>query len=170
MVKNEMKWIQTHTTQRMNYYQSIKDSELPDDALLLLSDYMKAIPYLMPHNRESRANVLRHPDLHLDNVFVDPTTCKITCIVDWQGASVAPLFYHSCVPRMFRHNGPVREGWVVPACPEKFDTLGKDKKKKVNEYLENETLHKFYEAMVHKQAPRHWAVLKQLKNIQLKRN
>lgn len=154
----------------MNFYRSTKEPELPNDAVSLLSEYMKAVPHLVPQEHESKANVLWHPDLHLDNVFVDPTTCKITCIVDWQGATVAPLFYHSCVPRMFRQDGPVREGWVVPTRPENFDTLSEGEKKKVDEDLENEILHKFYEAMVNKRAPCHWAVLEQLKDVQLKRN
>ncbi|KAF7617594.1 hypothetical protein AFLA_006510 [Aspergillus flavus NRRL3357] len=32
------------------------------------------------------SNVLWHPDLHLDNVFVDPNTHEITSIIDWQSA------------------------------------------------------------------------------------
>ncbi|KAF3484064.1 uncharacterized protein GIQ15_03388 [Arthroderma uncinatum] len=170
MVKNETKWIHTHANPRMNYCRSMKEPELPDDAISLLSRYIKVAPYLIPQENEGKANVLWHPDLHLDNIFVDPTTCKITCIVDWQGAVVSPLFYRSCVPRMVRHNGAVRDGWVVPTRPENFDTLTDDEKKIIDANLESETLHKFYEAMVHKRAPRHWAVLAQIDDIKIKRN
>ncbi|EAS34769.1 uncharacterized protein CIMG_12901 [Coccidioides immitis RS] len=142
----------------MNYYVSLKDPELPDQALALLSKYLEATPYLVPSEPEAAANVLWHPDLHLDNIFVDPTTCKVTSIVDWQSTSIAPLFYQSCVPRMFRHGGPVREAWVVPSRPGNFNTLSMEEQTRVDQDLENGTIHKYYEAIVYRRAPYHWKV------------
>ncbi|OAX81715.1 hypothetical protein ACJ72_03935 [Emergomyces africanus] len=168
--KNEMAWIEAHASPRTNAFVSLKEPELPHHALSLLSKYIDATPYLVPNNHIASANVLWHPDLHLDNVFVDPVTYKITGIVDWQGASVAPLFYQSCVPRMFRHDGLVREGWVVPSRPDDFDTLSECEQRRVDEDLENETIHKYYEAKVCKHAPYHWEVLKDQRHVQLRRN
>ncbi|PKY04219.1 hypothetical protein P168DRAFT_297132 [Aspergillus campestris IBT 28561] len=113
--RNEIAWIQSHARPRMNYYRSSEDHELPSDGIALLTQYMNAAPYLVPQATDEAATfkVLWHPDLHLDNVFVDPATCEITCIVDWQSACVAPLFYQSDIPRMFQHAGPVREGWIL---------------------------------------------------------
>ncbi|QVM10341.1 hypothetical protein D8B26_005001 [Coccidioides posadasii str. Silveira] len=145
--KNEMAWVKGHASPRMNYYVSLKDPELPDQALTLLSKYLEPTPYLVPSEPEAAANVLWHPDLHLDNIFVDPTTCKITSIVDWQSTSIAPLFYKSCVPRMFRHDDPIREAWVVPSRPDNFNTLSMEEGTGVDQDLENETIHKYYEAM-----------------------
>lgn len=84
--------------------------------------------------------------------------------MDWQSACVAPLFYQSGVPRMFRHLGPVREGWIVPERPEDFDDLSEDEQMKIDNYLKSESIHKYYEAQAYERAPRHWAVLKQ-KNV-----
>ncbi|KAL2368629.1 hypothetical protein RJZ57_006990, partial [Blastomyces gilchristii] len=42
---------------------------------------------------EGSPSVLWHPDLHLNNVFVDPESHEITYIVDWQSAAVVPLFF-----------------------------------------------------------------------------
>ena len=158
-----MAWIKSHTRARRNYYRPTKDPELPEDGLALLTQYMKVAPHLVPQSTDEAAisKVLWHPDLHLDNVFVDPDTHKITSIVDWQSACVAPLFYQSNVPRMFRHPRPVREGWVVPERPEIFDTLKESEKKIIDDDVESETIHKYYEAQVYKRAPRHWAVLRQ---------
>ncbi|DAA74469.1 TPA_exp: Uncharacterized protein A8136_3436 [Trichophyton benhamiae CBS 112371] len=147
MGENEIAWINRHASPRINAYISLKDPELPDHALNLLTKYLDAILYLIPHDPAPCANILWHPDLHLDNVFVDPTTCEITGIVDWQGARIAPLFYQSCIPRMFRHNGPVREGWIVPSRPENFDTLTPEEQSQLDRNLEKETVHKYYEAM-----------------------
>jgi hypothetical protein len=120
-------------------------------------------PYLVPPptTESGYTNILWHPDLHLDNIFVDPGTHQITHIIDWQSACVAPLFYQSCIPRLYRHPGPVREGWTVPARPEGFEDLSESEKKRIDDNLESETLNKYYEAQVCKRAPRHWEVLQQ---------
>ncbi|KAK2805490.1 hypothetical protein FQN51_000316 [Onygenales sp. PD_10] len=169
---NEMAWIQKRASPRFNYYASLKESEFPDQSLALLSKYLQVSPYLVPYgdDPEAVANVLWHPDLHLDNVFVDPTTCQITSIIDWQSASIAPLFYQSCVPRMFRHDGPVREGWAVPERPDDFDSLSEEEQKQMDQNLESERMHKFYEVMVYKHVPGHWEVLERHRAFQLKRN
>lgn len=82
MVNNEISWIKKHACPRTNYYVSLKDSDLPEQALSVLSKYPEVAPYLIPNDPKSTANVLWHPDLHLDNVFVDPATCEITSIID----------------------------------------------------------------------------------------
>ncbi|PLB44433.1 hypothetical protein P170DRAFT_417061 [Aspergillus steynii IBT 23096] len=161
--RNEIAWIKAHAHPQMNHHRSLRDPERPVDGLALLSQYMNVAPYLVPppSDEPARSIVLWHPDLHLDNVFVDPDTHEITCIVDWQSACAAPLFYQSSVPRMFRHHRPVREGWVVPERPENYDCLVEDEQKMIDNDLESETLHKYYEALVLKRAPRHWSVLQQ---------
>ncbi|KAK2748573.1 hypothetical protein FQN57_000708 [Myotisia sp. PD_48] len=161
--RNEITWIKAHATPRMNYFRSSQEHELPSDGLNLLNQYMDVAPYLIPPPTDEAASskVLWHPDLHLDNMFVDPDTHKISCIVDWQSACIAPLFYQSGIPRMFRHSRPVREDWEVPERPENFDSLPEDGRRKVDHDLESEIIHKYYEAQVYKRAPRHWAVLQQ---------
>ncbi|KAE8408302.1 phosphotransferase enzyme family protein [Aspergillus pseudonomiae] len=159
--RNEIAWIKSHACPRMNYYRSDQEHELPDDGVALLTKYMDVAPYLIPSpiNETAMSKVIWHPDLHLDNVFIDPDTYEITSIVDWQSACIAPLFYQSGVPRMFRHPGPVREGWVVPERPGNFDTLSEDERRMIDKNLESETIHKYYEAQVYKRAPSHWDVL-----------
>ncbi|RAH85138.1 hypothetical protein BO86DRAFT_386666 [Aspergillus japonicus CBS 114.51] len=161
--RNEISWVKAHARPRMNYYRSASDPELPEDGLHLLRQYMKVAPFLVPSSNDEAAssNVLWHPDLHLDNVFVDPLTHTITDIIDWQSACVAPLFYQSHVPRMFRHPGPVQEGWAVPERPDNFDTLSAEDQENITNDHESQIIHKYYEALVYKRAPRHWAVLEQ---------
>ncbi|KAJ5511951.1 Aminoglycoside phosphotransferase [Penicillium expansum] len=158
---NEIAHIKSHTVPRMNYYRSLKTEENPEDGLALLTKYMKVASYLIPRSPNGAAsnNVLMHPDLHLDNIFIDPETLKITGIVDWQSACVAPLFYHADVPRMCTHHGPLQEGWVVPERPEDFDSLSAEEQRKIDNDLESQILHKYYEAQVYKRSPRHWSVL-----------
>lgn len=104
-----MAWIESHAVPRMNYYRSSQSKELPEDGLALLKKYIDVAPHFVPPptDESGYANVLWHPDLHLDNIFVDPDTHQITRIVDWQSACVAPLFYQSGIPRLCRYPGPV---------------------------------------------------------------
>ncbi|OJJ37932.1 hypothetical protein ASPWEDRAFT_39644 [Aspergillus wentii DTO 134E9] len=159
--RNEISWIEKHAKPRMNYHRSSQSPENPGDGLALLKQYMDVAPYLVPTDKAASSNILWHPDLHLDNVFVNPDTHTITRIVDWQSACVAPLFYQSSVPRMFRHTGPVAEGWVVPQRPEDFESLSDEEQNKIDADLESQIIHKYYEAQVYKRAPLHWAVLQQ---------
>lgn len=168
--RNEIAYIESHAIPRMNYYRSIKTKEYPEDGLALLDKYMKVAPYLAPQltngagsEEAPSSNVLMHPDLHLDNIFVDPETLQVTRIVDWQSARVAPLFYHADVPRMCAHRGPLQEGWGVPERPEDFDSLSVEEQRKIDNDLESQILHKYYEAQVYKRAPRYWSVLKNMR-------
>ncbi|KAJ5100798.1 hypothetical protein N7456_006850 [Penicillium angulare] len=105
----------------------------------------------------------RGPYLHLDNIFVDPKTCQITCILDWRSSCVAPLFYNSGVPRLCGNSWPVREGWVIPERPDNFESLSEDEQRRIDDDLESETLYRYYEAQVYKRASHHWTVLRQPK-------
>ncbi|KAF9736412.1 hypothetical protein PMIN07_008230 [Paraphaeosphaeria minitans] len=160
---NEVSWIRNSAKPRMNYYRSSKHLELPEDALELLAKYEQVASFLVPstNNESAAANTLWHPDLHLDNVFVDPVSHRITGIVDWQSATVAPLFYQSGVHRAFRHYKSVQEGWVMPKKPENFDNLDPNEQKQIDQDLESETIHKYYELQTMKRAPLHWDVLQQ---------
>ncbi|KAJ5380208.1 uncharacterized protein N7496_002636 [Penicillium cataractarum] len=81
---NEWMWVKAHAVPRLNYYRPNRSKELPEDGVLLLEKYMNIFPLSCPQpsDESSSANVLWYPDLHLDNIFVDPDTCQITHIVD----------------------------------------------------------------------------------------
>ncbi|KAL3443391.1 phosphotransferase enzyme family protein [Aspergillus insuetus] len=161
---NEIAWIREHAIPRINQYRSLDPFETPANGIALLTQYMNTAAYLVPPltedpNDVARSNVLWHPELQLDNVFIDPRTHRITSIVDWQSARVAPLFYQSSIPPMFKYSGPVSEGWAVPERPADFASLSAAEKVKIDRDLEAETLHKLYESLVYKRSARHWSVL-----------
>ncbi|KMU75993.1 CCR4 protein [Coccidioides immitis RMSCC 3703] len=64
--------------------------------------YLDAVKFLALTDTESSGNVLSYLDLYFDNVFVNPETHQITRIADWQGVTVALLFFHTDVPTVFR--------------------------------------------------------------------
>lgn len=84
----------------MNYHRSMEYPETPDDYIALLEKYMALAPLLAPTPTSEQLNRISHPDLHLDNIFVDPETYCITSIIDWQQTAVAPAFLQRSYPQM----------------------------------------------------------------------
>ncbi|ODM17447.1 hypothetical protein SI65_07122 [Aspergillus cristatus] len=109
---NELAWVESYAVPRMNYPRSMKDQELLEDGLTLLTQYLHMAPYLIPRTADEASSVLWHPHLQLKDVFVDPETYKITSIVDWQSACVAHLFYQSDMPRFCQYLGRMRRAGI----------------------------------------------------------
>lgn len=168
---NEKCWIRSNAQPRMNYYRSLEDFEQPDDALALLAKYEKIASFLGPPSNHisARNNTLWHPDLHLDNIFIDPVSHKIIGIIDWQAATVAPMFYQSGVHRAFRHYKHVRQGWVIPEKPAHYDALSPGEQKQIDKDLESETIHKYYELQTMRHVPLHWTVLQEPSFLKIKK-
>lgn len=83
----------------MNYYRSLDDPETPGDYISLLERYIAVAPYITSKTQDL-PNRITHPDLHLDNIFIDPDTNRITGIIDWQRASVSPVLFQRVFPQM----------------------------------------------------------------------
>ncbi|KAF2463885.1 kinase-like protein [Lindgomyces ingoldianus] len=94
---NEIQWAKAYAKPRINPYRSFESPESPDEYISLLERYLQLVPHLLPG--PSRTS-LSHPDLHLDNIFVDPGTKQITRIIDWQSASVSEPFFQHKIPRL----------------------------------------------------------------------
>ena len=156
-----MSFLKAHGKSRMNYYRSATERETPSQGISLLEKYLQISSSLVPPSstEDIHAPTLWHPDLHLDNVFVDPETLKITGIIDWQGTSILPFYFHAGVPRMFNHPGPLLEGWAISERPEDYDDLETTEKARIDNMRDSETCHKFYEAQTRLKNPRHSAAL-----------
>jgi hypothetical protein len=162
MAENETKFIQAHARPRMNYARSLTEPESPDEMLDLLDRYLQLAPAMVPpqSSDDTHSPTLWHPDLHLDNVFVDPKSKQITRVIDWQSAAVLPFFYQCGVATMFKHQGLVSDDMTVwPKRPENYHSLEHDEKEMVDNLIGSECLHKYYLAITHNKNPRHWAAL-----------
>ncbi|KAH6721582.1 kinase-like domain-containing protein [Leptodontidium sp. MPI-SDFR-AT-0119] len=159
MAENETKFIQAHARPRMNYARSLTEPESPDEMLDLLDRYLQLAPAMVPQpSDDTHAPTLWHPDLHLDNVFVDPESKQITRVIDWQSAAVLPFFYQCGIPTMFKHQGPVSEDMTVwPKRPENYHNLEQDEKLMIDSLIGSECLNKYYLAITHNKNPRNWA-------------
>jgi hypothetical protein len=148
----------------MNHARSLTEPELPKDMLDLLNQYLRLAPAMVPPPpltaEDTHSSTLWHPDPHLDNVFVDPKSKKITNVIDWQGAAALPFFYQCGVPTMFRHRGAVSNDLTIwPKRPDNYDSLEEDEKEEIDNLIKSECLHKCYLAITRKKNPRHWAAL-----------
>jgi hypothetical protein len=169
MATNETQFIKTHARPRMNYHRSSTEPELPEEVLYLLDRYLQLSPAMVPPlgTDDTHSPTLWHPDLHLDNVFVDPESKQITRIIDWQSAAIMPFFYQCGISRMFKHPGPVADGWALSELPEDYDSLSQSEKAKIDSDRNSEACHKYYEAETKSKNPRHWAALR-LENVDVR--
>jgi hypothetical protein len=99
----------------------------------LLDYYDKLVPYICP-SQANCISVLHHPDLRLENIFVDPKEFKITSIIDWQGTCALPLFKQIGYPPFLSNNGNgVSKLRELSKLPSNFDSLDADEKEQIKE-------------------------------------
>ncbi|KAL4950825.1 kinase-like domain-containing protein [Aspergillus filifer] len=98
---NEIQWAKMHAQPRINYQRSQEEPETPDDYISLLQRYIGLAPNLVSDSSGiEHLNKLLHPDLHLDNIFINPQTNTITAIIDWQHISASPVCLLPIFPQM----------------------------------------------------------------------
>ncbi|TVY82477.1 Altered inheritance of mitochondria protein [Lachnellula suecica] len=98
---NEIQWTKTCAAAQMNYCRPVDTPELPEEYISLLERYLILVPHLAPiFPEELHSKTLCLRDLHLDNIFVDPDTKRITHIIDWQSTPVSEIFFQYRVPAM----------------------------------------------------------------------
>lgn len=90
----------------MNYQRSQEQPETPDDYISLIQRYIGLAADLVrdPLGIE-QSNKLIHPDLHLDNIFINPQTNRITSVIDWQHIAASPVCLHPLFPQMLEPSG-----------------------------------------------------------------
>lgn len=67
----------------------LRTTEAPSNAFLVI------LPQVCPHEESGKAIVLHHRDLNAGNILVDPTSYKVTGIVDWEMTRLAPTWMAS---------------------------------------------------------------------------
>ncbi|KAH7356964.1 hypothetical protein BKA65DRAFT_580178 [Rhexocercosporidium sp. MPI-PUGE-AT-0058] len=101
MGMNEIQWTKTCAGPQMNYCRPTDTPELPEEYISLLERYLTLVPHLAPiFQEELHSKTLCLRDLHLDNIFVDPDTKRITNIIDWQSTAVSEILFQYKAPSM----------------------------------------------------------------------
>lgn len=171
MAKNEISYVEQYAYPRMNFYKSSKHPELPSEAVSLLKRHVKIANALIPLHQtgtseELNSSTLWHPDMHLDNIFVNPKSGKISRLIDWQWSAVLPFCYHAGIPRAFKCPRPMLDGDRLSDLPSNYATLPLDEQTQISIMRQSEGCQKFYELETSHKNPRHWAALRSL-NLEL---
>ena len=145
---------------RRNLLFSKSETEiLPQEHLQLLHRYDSLVPYLAP--RQDTEPILRHPDLHLGNVFINPDTKQIVGIIDWQGAKILPVFIHTGYPPMVNNDGKRLSNPLVAPHPPDYTNVQEGHQKEFVQYNYIQQLaYHLYTAATGKFNPVHFRALR----------
>jgi hypothetical protein len=90
---------------------------------------MDVADYLLPEGDRSRPT-LWHWDIHAPNIFIRKD--RISCLIDWQGAWIGPLFLQARHPRLVEFKGE-----LITEVPQGYDDLeDEDEKLRIRTQVE----------------------------------
>ncbi|KAH9967393.1 phosphotransferase enzyme family-domain-containing protein [Russula dissimulans] len=122
-------------------------SEL-EDAIAAFESLLSILPdFLPPQAGNAETFSLYHDDISSNNILVDPTTHRITGIVDWECVSLQPSWEVARVPQLL--DGPeVDDGSPIPDAAPPPDQTADDFHKTLRDRLEQMLLRRvFYEEL-----------------------
>ncbi|KAJ5476250.1 Aminoglycoside phosphotransferase [Penicillium sp. IBT 31633x] len=126
-----------------------------------LKNFLKVAKVLSPKDKEISKPVLWHPDLHGDNIFVNPDQpTEILSIIDWQAVNLSPLFLQSRHPALIELEGPIPEELQSISLPENFDELGTEGQLEEKKLRAAQSLYKLYDIQMIRRCPEIAAALK----------
>ena len=109
-----------------------------------LFDYLKIAPHLVPKAEQLNAPTIRHPDLSPSNIFISDSG-DITGIIDWQHATILPIFLQAKIPKHFQNYGDDdSENFRRPKLAEDFVTITDSDKEIEMELYRRRQMHYFY--------------------------
>lgn len=122
--------------------------------LKALQLYLAIAKSLLPVDRSIASSCLWHPDLHQENIFVNPENpSEIVAIIDWQSTELAPLFNQVRQPYFLDYEGPLTQGLERPELPSNYDQLDDASQKKAMSLYLSQILSTMYRILLHNDAP-----------------
>ena len=103
--------------------------QLPSYHVENLKRYVDIASSLVPRNPSLSRFCIRHPDLQQNNIIVSrspDSDCKVVGLIDWQHASILPMFLLAGVPQCLQnHDDGVSQSMAPPSLPENLDKLNR---------------------------------------------
>ena len=128
--------------------------------LKALHCYLDMIRYLLPTDQKISSAHLWHDDLHIANIFVDPSKpTKIVGLIDWQSTELSPLYFQARQPHIIDYVGPPVNGLERPQPREDLDKLEPSARGHAYTVYLQQSLCSLYNTLTHHQNPRLWAAL-----------
>ncbi|TVY87186.1 Altered inheritance of mitochondria protein, mitochondrial [Lachnellula willkommii] len=125
-----------------------------------LNCYLKLIKFLLPTDRSIASSHLWHGDLHVANIFVNPSNhTEIVGLIDWQSTELSPLYFHARQPHIIDYDGPPVHGLERPQPPKDTEQLDPNAKRHAKALYLQQSLCSLYNTLSHHQNPRLYAAL-----------
>lgn len=127
----ELAWLRAYGRPRFPFERAYRESTNyrlsdPSEHIALLEFYLKIAPELLPPDEFLRP-VLRHPDLQPNNIFVSDDF-DIVGLIDWQHASVLPVFLAAGIPKFFQNYDDPESLYFRPPPTPDLDDMDEEKK------------------------------------------
>ncbi|KAJ6587357.1 protein kinase subdomain-containing protein PKL CAK Fmp29 [Mycena sp. CBHHK59/15] len=121
----------------------------PSDHTKNLERYLLIAPSLVSKNSALRHFRIKHPDLQPSNVIVstssDSNELKIVGLLDWQHASILPMFLLAGIPgRLQNYDDPVSQALIPPSLPANIDELDQSEQNHAMELYHRRLVHFHY--------------------------
>ncbi|PLN78446.1 phosphotransferase family protein [Aspergillus taichungensis] len=169
----EITWLQEYGRPRFSFQRAYRESmdyrlSQPGDHIRSLKAYLKLAPNLLPSDGSLNRPLLRHPDLQPDNIFVSDDL-DIVGLIDWQHASVLPLFLNAGIPKNFQnYDDPESLVFRAPPRPD-LGGLDDEEKADVLEDFRRRHIHFFYLAFTQRFNEPHFRAMEQPTNMLTRR-
>ncbi|CCM02764.1 uncharacterized protein FIBRA_04872 [Fibroporia radiculosa] len=91
---------------------------------------------------------IRHPDPQQNNIIVSRSSgsdCKVVGLIDWQHASILPMFLLAGVPQCFQnHDDDVSQSMMPPSLPQNLDKLNRAERADEEYFYRRRLVHYHY--------------------------
>jgi hypothetical protein len=125
-----------------------------------LDCYSHLIIHIIPDDTSASSAHIWHSDLHVANIFVDPSErTNIVGIIDWQSTEMAPLYFQARQPHIIDYEGPPVYGLEQPQPPKDLEGLDESEKRKAETLHLQRSLCSLYNSVTHHQNPKLYAAL-----------
>ncbi|KAF2463766.1 uncharacterized protein BDR25DRAFT_244807 [Lindgomyces ingoldianus] len=128
--------------------------------LKALHCYLKLIRFLLPVDRTISSAHLWHGDLHVANIFVNPSEpTEVVGLIDWQSTELSPLYFHARQPHILDYDGPPVSNLERPQLPKDIEKLEATAKKQAETLYLQQSLCSLYNTLIHYKNPQLYAAL-----------
>ncbi|KAF2130129.1 hypothetical protein P153DRAFT_231335 [Dothidotthia symphoricarpi CBS 119687] len=164
--EKELAWVREYGRPRYPFHRQHREAfryEKQDPMIHAesLEEYLRVALHLVPTSPELNLPVLRHPDVQPNNVFVSEDY-KVTSLIDWQHATVLPLFLAAGIPNAFQNYGDAESRAFTPPHnpdPAHLDSLDDIERIQAQEEFRRRHVHFFYLGFTQRFNQRHWRAL-----------
>ncbi|RAK73131.1 phosphotransferase enzyme family protein [Aspergillus fijiensis CBS 313.89] len=168
----ELAWLRAYGRPRFPFERAYRESTNyrlsdPSEHIASLEFYLKIAPELLPPDEFLRP-VLRHPDLQPNNIFVSDDL-DIVGLIDWQHASVLPVFLAAGILKFFQnYDDPGSLDFRPPPTPD-LDDMEEEEKAEALHVFKRRHTHFFYLASTQRFNGPHFRAMDQATNMLTRR-